>query len=162
VIVTHAHPDHIEAAALFKQQGIKIAFHQKEWDALNQMQRHASGVYRTRLESVQPDFFLDEGDLDIDGLKLSIIHTPGHSPGSISIYWPEPKAMFTGDVVFKDGIGRTDLPGGKAALLKESIARLSTYQLDWVLPGHGPAISGQQQVKVNFDTISKQWLRHLS
>jgi len=71
------------------------------------------------------DFYLGEGDLEVGEHRFQILHTPGHSPGSVSVYWPERKALFTGDVLFPGGLGRTDLPGGNGAQLKESIRRLA-------------------------------------
>jgi glyoxylase-like metal-dependent hydrolase (beta-lactamase superfamily II) len=58
--------------------------------------------------------------------------------------------MFTGDLVFKEGIGRTDLPGGNGSVLKESIKKLAEFEIEWLLPGHGDIISGAKDVETNF------------
>jgi glyoxylase-like metal-dependent hydrolase (beta-lactamase superfamily II) len=83
---------------------------------------------------------------------LSIFHTPGHSPGSATLYWPAQKALFTGDLIFKEGFGRTDLPGGDSATLKESIKRMAELDVELLLSGHGaytlhliPLVSSSQQ-----------------
>jgi len=90
-----------------------------------------------------------------------VLHTPGHSPGSVSLYWPEQKLLFTGDLIFKDGLGRTDLPGGDGNLLKESIKRLAGLDVEWVLPGHGDIISGAAEVKTNFDQLEQVWFNYI-
>ncbi len=92
---------------------------------------------------------------------MQVIHTPGHSPGSVSLYWHEKKALFTGDVVFKQGVGRTDLPGGNGEILKESIKRLSHLDVEEMLPGHGEIVSGGELVKTNFQEIERLWFADL-
>jgi len=66
-----------------------------------------------------------------------VIETPGHAPGAISLYEPELKILASGDVVFKEGVGRTDLPGGNIKQLRKSLEKLSKMDIDLVLPGHG-------------------------
>ena len=112
-----------------------------------------------RSNTIEPDFFLKEGDISINNVDLKIIHTPGHSPGSISLYLPDQKLLFTGDLVFKGGIGRTDLPGGNGSLLKESLKRLSGLEIEWLLPGHGDIIRGAKDVKTNFAHLQQMWFR---
>ena len=94
-------------------------------------------------------------------LSFKVIHTPGHSPGSICLYWTEQKALFTGDVIFHQGVGRTDLPGGSGQELKDSITRISRLEVDYLLPGHGDLISGREPVKRNFETIERMWFGYL-
>jgi glyoxylase-like metal-dependent hydrolase (beta-lactamase superfamily II) len=109
--------------------------------------------------TIEPDFFLKEGDISINNVNLKIFHTPGHSPGSISLYLPDRKLLFTGDLVFKGGIGRTDLPGGDGSLLKKSLKRLSELEIEWLLPGHGDIISGAKDVEANFAQLHQMWFR---
>lgn len=160
IICTHAHPDHIEAVRLFKAAPALITIHEKEWQFLKGMENHITAM-GISLDSFSPDFFLKEGDLAVNGIDLKIFHTPGHSPGGISLYWPKHKALFTGDLIFKDGIGRTDLPGGDGALLKASIKRLADLDVEWVLPGHGAIVSGENEVKSNFDHIQRYWFAYI-
>jgi hydroxyacylglutathione hydrolase len=87
-----------------------------------------------------------------------VLLTPGHSPGSVSIYWPRLKVLIAGDVVFSQGVGRTDLPGGDAKLLKASIDRLSKLPVDLLIPGHGTAIQGTERVRRNFEFIKRALL----
>ena len=160
IICTHAHPDHIEAVQLFKDMPALVTMHEKEWQNLINMENHikAMGI---DLASFSPDFLLKEGDLSINGIDLKVMHTPGHSPGGVSLYWPTRKALFTGDLIFKDGIGRTDLPGGDGPLLKESITRLADLETEWVLPGHGAIVSGEKEVKANFEQIEQFWFNYI-
>ena len=116
---------------------------------------------RQQLAALLPDFFLKEGRLSIDGMELDIFHTPGHSPGSITLYWPTQKAFFTGDLVFKEGLGRTDLPGGDGSKLKESIKRLTELEVEWLLPGHGEIISGAEKVRKNFAEIEQFYFAYV-
>jgi glyoxylase-like metal-dependent hydrolase (beta-lactamase superfamily II) len=113
------------------------------------------------VDAFAPDFFLQEGELLLDGLKMKVFHTPGHSPGSVCLYWPVQKALFTGDLVFKEGLGRTDLPGGDGDLIKESIERMSQLDVELLLSGHGEIISGAQEVKSNFEQIKDFWFRYV-
>jgi glyoxylase-like metal-dependent hydrolase (beta-lactamase superfamily II) len=160
IICTHAHPDHIEAVQLFKDLPALVTLHEKEWQNLKNMENHikAMGI---DLATIAPDFLLKEGDLSINGIDLKVMHTPGHSPGEVSLYWPTRKALFTGDLIFKDGIGRTDLPGGDGPLLKESITRLADLETEWVLPGHGAIVSGENEVKMNFGRIEQYWFAYI-
>jgi glyoxylase-like metal-dependent hydrolase (beta-lactamase superfamily II) len=104
---------------------------------------------------------LVEGDLslgrDEKQVNLTVFHTPGHSPGSICIYWPDKKALITGDLVFNGSVGRTDFPGGSITTLKQSIERVSQLDVEYLLPGHstemGSIIEGKRRVEQNFRAI---------
>ena len=89
------------------------------------------------LSDFAPDILLQEGDLNVGDLRFQVIHTPGHSPGSVCLYWSDKKVLFTGDVVFNQGVGRTDLPGGNGQKLKQSILTISRLDVDYLLSGHG-------------------------
>jgi glyoxylase-like metal-dependent hydrolase (beta-lactamase superfamily II) len=161
VICTHAHPDHIEGVRLFNRQTTRIAFHESAWQLIKNMGRQAGLHSNKEQNAYAPDFFLKEGVLDIDGIELSIIHTPGHSPGSISIYWPDNRSLFTGDLIFQEGVGRTDLPGGDGQQLKASIQRLRDLDVEYLLPGHGEIVSGKSAVKRNFDSVVDYWFAYI-
>ena len=109
----------------------------------------------------EPEILLQEGDLKVGDLTFRVIHAPGHSPGSVCLYWPEKKTLLTGDVVFNQGVGRTDLPGGSGQELKESIHTLSLFETDYLLPGHGDILSGRESVDANFKTIERDWFPYL-
>lgn len=161
VICTHGHPDHREASALFKETRALTALHLDEWRFLKSLGQKAAALRGSISRSSAPDIFLKEGDLSIEGYDLKVLHTPGHSPGSVSLYQPDRKLLFTGDVVFKGGLGRTDLPGGNGKLLKKSIGRLAELDVEWLLPGHGEFIGGEKEVKVNFEQIERVWFSYI-
>lgn len=159
IICTHAHPDHIEAVQQFKKTIAMTTLHHKEWHFLKNMAPNVRASFGFESNTIEPDFFLKEGDISISDIDLKIFHTPGHSPGSISLYLSDQKVLFTGDLVFKGGIGRTDLPGGDGSLLKESLKRLHELDIEWLLPGHGDIISGAEDVKTNFAHLHQMWFR---
>ena len=157
VIVTHGHPDHLEAAAILKKPTL-LAISGAEAAFINEWTAQYGG--NTRYD-FQADFFLQEGDLNVRNRFFRVLETPGHSPGSICLYWPEEKALFTGDVIFDQGIGRTDLPGGDGPLLKESIRKLAALDVEYLLSGHGEVIKGSRAVRDNFKRIEDYWFKYL-
>ena len=161
IICTHAHPDHIEAVQFFKDIPARFSLHEDEWQWAAAIGKQMSAAFGIDMDALLPDFFLKEGNLSIDGLEMNIFHTPGHSPGHITIYWPAQKALFTGDLVFKEGLGRTDLPGGDGKKLKESIKRMAGLDVEWLLPGHGEIISGAEEVRKNFAEIEQFYFAYV-
>jgi hydroxyacylglutathione hydrolase len=154
VIATHGHPDHAEAVSKFPENAL-FAMSGEEYLFLKEI----AGNYLTIRE---PDLFLSEGDAVIGDCAFQVIPSPGHSPGSIALFWPERGVLFSGDVLFRESIGRTDLPGGEGALLKKSIARLATLDVEYLMPGHGEMIVGRDAVRDNFRMIEEYWFRYLS
>ena len=153
VLVTHGHPDHLEMVGSFGAA--------TRW-AMSQIDYEFVLKYiGTRGEMPKPAFFLQEGDLVIGDRAFQTILTPGHSPGSVCLYWPEKKALFTGDVIFSQSIGRTDLPGGSGRELKESISRLAELDVEVLCPGHGDVVAGRENVKKNFKMVKDFWFNYL-
>lgn len=161
VICTHGHPDHIEAVELLRQHDIRFALHQAEWQWLDGIGRQMSAAMGIDLDHYEPDFFLQDGNLSIGDLELTVHHSPGHSPGSICIHWPATGALFSGDVLFDQGLGRTDLPGGNGAELKTSIKRLAGLHTSLLLPGHGDIIQGAQDVHRNFEQVESFYFAYI-
>ena len=159
VIITHGHPDHMEGVKLFAETSTLIAMHATEMDFIKRVAPHYGDSLG--ITGFEPQILLHEGNVHIGNLTLDVIHTPGHSPGSICLYWPDKKALFTGDVVFNQGVGRTDLPGGNGEDLKKSNKRISHLSVDYLLPGHGDMISGHDQVNANFKDIERYWFAYL-
>jgi hydroxyacylglutathione hydrolase len=153
VLVTHGHPDHLEMVGSF---GPSTRWAMSRIDYEFVMKYIGSPV-----EFPKPAFFIQEGDLTLGDKTFQAILTPGHSPGSISLYWPEKKVLFTGDVVFSQSIGRTDLPGGSGKQLKESISRLAELDVEVLCPGHGDVVAGRENVKKNFKMIRDFWFNQL-
>lgn len=157
IICTHAHPDHIESVLLFGDTPALFALHTAEWQLVQQM----APLMNIDPETFAPDFFLTEGELTVGDVQLQVYYTPGHSPGGVTLYWPETKALITGDLIFKGGLGRTDLPGGNGAQLKESIRRMATLDAEWLLSGHGDVISGAEAVRDNFKQVEMMWFGYI-
>jgi hydroxyacylglutathione hydrolase len=147
IIATHMHPDHIEAVQSFSSSSTMVTVHETEYRYFQERAAYYHGF------KVEPDFLLTEGTLRGGQVELEVIHTPGHSPGSICLYWPSHKALFAGDVIFEQGVGRTDLPGGSGDQLKKSIERLSSLNIELLLPGHGNIMRGQKEIARNFSLI---------
>ena len=159
VIITHAHPDHMEGIKAFSKSSALIAVGKDEMDFLQGIDPQYGnnlGMADTKI-----DIFLQEGDLHVGNYHFRIIPSPGHSPGSICLYWPDRKALFTGDVVFNQGVGRTDLTGGDGQMLKKSIIELSRLDVDFLLPGHGDMITTPENVRRNFQDIERMWFGYL-
>ena len=161
VICTHAHPDHLESVPMLKNQKTLFTLHEAEWQWVATIGKPMSASFGIDIDDFRPDFYLKEGTLELDGLELTIIHTPGHSPGSVTLYWPAQKALFTGDLVFKEGVGRTGLPGGDGSLLKESIKGLMNLDVEWLLSGHGEIIAGAEKVKKNFKDVESFYFEYV-
>lgn len=161
VICTHAHPDHIEAVRLFRDTSALFALHEVEWRWVTS----ESAVFRTAVDGdpdrLEPDFLLADGTLTFDNLSLQVIHTPGHSPGSVCLHWPEKGALFTGDLIFDGGIGRTDLPGGDGETIKRSIRNVSGLDARFLLSGHGDVICGEEKVRKNFEDVIGYWFNYV-
>lgn len=159
VILTHGHPDHVEAVRAFTNSRALIALHQVELDFIRRLAPHYGAAMG--IKEFEPQILLQEGELQVGNLTFQIIHAPGHSPGSICIYWPQEKALITGDVIFCQGLGRTDLPGGNGQTLKESIKRLARLEVEHLLPGHGETLSGRALVKKNFSEVERVWFQYI-
>ncbi len=161
VLATHGHPDHLEGAQTFAGEGISTALHVEEEKFLNEVGGQFYGAMGAEMPQIRVAFYLQEGELELGSRTFQVLHTPGHSPGSISLYWPEKKALFTGDVVFPLGVGRTDFPGGDGLLLRESIERLARLDAEWLLAGHGEVIQGKKNIQRNFAYIRTNYYDYL-
>lgn len=140
VVDSHGHFDHIGGnAGLVERTGAELLIHGDDLAFLREAGVHAEHWGMEFTASPEPDRLLTGGEsLAVGELAFEVIHTPGHSPGGISLYMPG--HLFTGDALFEGSIGRTDLPGGDYATLIRSIReRLLILPDDTVVhPGHGP------------------------
>ncbi|GGD75694.1 MBL fold metallo-hydrolase [Paenibacillus nasutitermitis] len=146
IVLTHAHFDHMGGVdAVRKAAGCPVYLHDLEADWLTDARKNGSERWSDVTEPLTTDpaeFALAQGQkLELIGHKFQVMHTPGHSPGSVSLLCGE--HLFSGDVLFRKSVGRTDLPGGRERDLYDSI-RGKLYKLDSnvrVYPGHGPQTS---------------------
>jgi len=151
LIHTHAHLDHILAAGeISKQTGARICLHRDDlflWDSLEQ-QCAMFGVPYTPIPA--PNHWLEHEE-DLECLGGSCIHTPGHTPGSMSFYIEQAQLLIAGDTLFLESVGRTDLPGGNTQQLVHSIQdRIYTLDEDTVVvTGHGPATTIGHELRNN-------------
>lgn len=156
IINTHAHADHIEGSSLFNGSEVKIALHEKDLDFYNSEQNaQLCRMFGLGIPRIDVNLVLEEGELVLGEETFQILHVPGHSPGSIGLYWPRTGALFSGDVIFDQNVGRTDFPGGNGTLLKQSIIRLSQLNAEFLFPGHMGMVIGKERVKSNFETVAQ-------
>jgi len=140
IINTHGHFDHTLAnKEVVKATGAPLAIHSADAPMLTQ---GGGAIFFGIIGKASPpaDIMLEEGQiLALGNVELEVLHTPGHSPGSICLYNKKEGVLFDGDVLFNMGIGRTDLPGGNYNLMMDSLQRLLTLPDEtMVYPGHGP------------------------
>lgn len=156
LINTHGHWDHIaDDSEIVRLTAAKVAIHQKD---VKLLENPKSVIYDLpfAIEGVRPDIILNDGDvIEVGELRLKVIHTPGHTLGSICLYEENEKVLFSGDTLFAGTIGRTDLPGGSFDDIVKSIQE-KLFVLDddvVVYPGHGPSttIGKEKQTNIFFN-----------
>lgn len=141
IILTHAHGDHVGGVEELREKtGAPVYMHKDDHNMLkNSRINHSVSISGIKVE-IEADYFVKDGDsLELGNLMLSIIHTPGHTQGGICIQVEN--VLLSGDTLFANSIGRSDLEGGNQEQLIESIKnKLFTLSEELtVLPGHGPA-----------------------
>lgn len=151
IINTHGHFDHVGANRKIKDAtGAELLIHELDAPMLGFLSQAAASFGLKSENSPPPDKTIDDGDIITFGkISLKVIHTPGHSPGGISLYTNG--YLFVGDTLFQGSIGRTDLPGGNFNTLKSSIQKkLFTLGDDVrVFTGHGPETSIGREKRYN-------------
>lgn len=142
VINTHGHFDHVGAnRQVLERFKARLLIHEADAPMLERSAEVAKAYGIQTENSPQPDDFLRDGmEISFGKCRMKVLHTPGHTPGGCSLYIDAEKTVITGDTLFADSIGRTDLPGGSHEQLLASIrSRLFTLPDDVVAyPGHGP------------------------
>lgn len=151
LVNTHGHSDHIAGNnRILQNTDAQLLIHQDEVEYLSDPTLNLSGFLGINLYSPPPDKLLKDGDIiTVDSLGFCVVHTPGHTPGHISLVSDE--HAFVGDVIFQGSIGRTDFPKASSQKLIESI-RNKIYQLPdntILYPGHGPNTSVREEKRSN-------------
>ncbi len=137
LLLTHAHFDHCKDAAVLQKAGAEIYVHGDDV-ALIDGKGNLAEAMGFEFISFRPDVIVNDGDiLDLYGVRVKVIHTPGHTSGGVC-YLSE-NFLFSGDTLFKESVGRTDFPTGDRKQLSDSVKeKLFTLNQDYdVLPGHG-------------------------
>jgi hydroxyacylglutathione hydrolase len=153
IIVTHGHIDHIAGAQQLKRlTGAPVLFNQADLPQLAMMEMQAGWIGVPTPEVASPDADAAEGlKVGVANLAGEVLHTPGHTKGSICLYFAPQKLLLAGDTLFAGSIGRTDLPGGNMRKILASLRdRLMVLPDETrVIPGHGPETSVGVERKTN-------------
>ncbi len=150
IINTHAHGDHIGGNSFLKKKyKIPIYAHSLEFAGMTNSERNLSFFHGEAVISPPADTALSDNQLlEIGGINLKVMHTPGHTTGSVCLICGDD--IFTGDTVFAGSVGRCDLPGGDEVALDKSIEKIKNLSGDYSLfPGHGPTTTLQAEKKIN-------------
>jgi len=160
IINTHSHFDHAGGDKKFRDWlKAEIIIHENDKDALENGDNLAEMFSMASRTTTVDRTLRDKSLLKTDNFNFEVVHTPGHTPGSICLYEKSKKILISGDTLFEDGIGRTDLPGGNRDDMRKSLEKLSKLDINYLLPGHGePKIGGINFLvkQVLAGTVSKE------
>ena len=140
ILLTHGHFDHVGGVkGVATETGCKVYIHKADLEIPNRM----------TLGTVPYTDYYEDGDvLELAGLTFRVLHTPGHTQGSVCLCAED--AMFSGDTLFAGSCGRTDLPGGDWATIRKSLARLASFETNyWIRPGHGESTTLAEEKRYN-------------
>ena len=151
VLLTHAHGDHIGALEeIIQKYNVPVYIHEDDVDMLQDANKNFSKMMFRKEIKIKPEKLLKDGEIvELGQLEMEIIHTPGHTPGSISI--KVENIMLTGDTLFNGSIGRTDFPGGSFEKIINSIkSKIFKYDDEIIVyPGHNSPTTIGKEKKTN-------------
>lgn len=152
ILLTHAHYDHILGVPEILEDfpEAEIYCHQAEEKVLADPARNFTGMSGEGF-GLEPTGYSDKSNLEFQNGKFKVLHLPGHTPGGAGYYLPRKQIIFSGDVLFKRGLGRTDLPGGdRQQILKSLNQKLLKLPAETtVYPGHGPSTTIEAELNSN-------------
>ena len=156
---THCHIDHVLGNDFVKEKyHVPFLIHKKDEPVLRSVKAYAPSYGFNLYQEVLPDGYLEEGDTVMFGtINLQVLFLPGHAPGHIGFYHQESSSLFSGDVLFEQSVGRTDLPGGDFNTLLRSIhQKIFTLPDDVIVyPGHGnPTTVGAEKISNPFCALN--------
>lgn len=154
IVLTHGHFDHVGAVARIKSAtGAPVLMNEEDVETLSHADEQAAWVGMAPPDSFEIDGPLRDGDvLRLSNYELTVLHTPGHTPGSVCLWIPAEKMLIAGDTLFRDSVGRTDLPGGDFQQIVTSIRSklLPLPDETVVFPGHGAPTSIGREKQSNY------------
>ena len=149
ILHTHGHADHFGADFLFPKAAVAMG----KSDALSVNRKDIGVTCSHFFLGIQfpkvSKFLSDSEKIDLGGITLKVIESPGHTAGGVCFFEEKEGWLFSGDTLFSGGVGRVDLPGGDSERLRESLFRLQKLRVKLLLPGHGWLVEGENCNKRN-------------
>ena len=157
ILLTHGHFDHIAGVKKLKEEtGAKVYIHTKDAPMLTEAEKNLSAGFGIGITAVAADELLEQAIVTIAGMEVKVLHTPGHSEGSVCYFIEE--ALFSGDTLFNLSIGRTDFPGSDWGQMKKTLEKIKLIEGDYmVYSGHGNSTSLAYEVDNNPYLGEKKW-----